>query len=119
MLLDPARHLTHTRLTKRNRETLRVLQRLSAGLGDAARSMILNGLRLGAGRAIRPLRETLRDLQPKTAGETLQDVPAGGLSVQVEGASDNASSSGVQLLSIARGRRSDTCTEGRGIDEAD
>lgn len=94
------------------------MQRLSAGLGEAVRSMILNGLHLGAGRAIWPLRETLHDLLPRTEGETPQDVPAGGPSVLVERAPDNVSSNSVQISSIARRRLFDTCTDGGVIGEA-
>ncbi len=113
------RSLTHIRLTKGNRETLRVVQCFSAGLGDPACPIILIGLQLGTGRAVRPPRETLRDLQAKTAGETLQVPPPGVPSECVEGASDNAASSTVQLMSIARGRLSGTGVAVDVIGEAD
>jgi hypothetical protein len=79
-------------LTKRNRETLRVVQRFSVGLGGAARPMILIGLRFGDGRAVGAFRQTLPVLQPKTTGETLQDPPSGGTSGSVEAVAANASS---------------------------
>ena len=81
--------------------------------------MILSGLRFGDGRAVRASRETLRELQPKTVGETLQAPPPCGPSECVEGAPDTASSSAVQVSSIARRRLSDTCTEASAIGQAD